>query len=66
MAHSPEHYTEVGRLVANAGKRDWDELTAEYRAMLLEGLNVMGRWGKHVNVLQHLMGFLKNDLSSQD
>ena len=34
--------------------------------MLMEGLSVMGTRGKHVNVLQHLMGFLKNDLSSED
>jgi uncharacterized protein YbgA (DUF1722 family) len=74
MAHSPKHYTEMGRLVADAGKRDWDELTAEYGAMLMEGLAVMGTRGKHVNVLQHLrstgavpvMGYLKNDLSSED
>jgi hypothetical protein len=32
----------MGRLVADAGKRDWDELTAEYGAMLMEGLSVMG------------------------
>ena len=42
MAHSPKHYTEMGRLVADAGKRDWDELTPEYGAMLMEGLSVMG------------------------
>jgi uncharacterized protein YbgA (DUF1722 family) len=66
MAHSPKHYTEMGRLVADAGKRDWDELTAEYGAQLMEGLSVMGKRGKHVNVLQHLMGFLKNHLSSED
>ena len=42
MAHSPKHYTEMGRLVADAGKQDWDELTAEYGAMLMEGLSVMG------------------------
>jgi hypothetical protein len=42
-AHSPKHYTEMGRLVANAGKRNWDELTAEYGAQLMEGLAVMGR-----------------------
>jgi uncharacterized protein YbgA (DUF1722 family) len=66
MAHSPKHYTEMGRLVADAGNRDWDELTAEYGAMLMEGLGVMGTRGKHVNVLQHLMGFLKNHLSSED
>jgi uncharacterized protein YbgA (DUF1722 family) len=66
MAHSPKHYTEMGRLVADAGKRDWDELTAEYGAQLMEGLAVMGSRGKHVNVLHHLMGYLKKDLSSED
>jgi uncharacterized protein YbgA (DUF1722 family) len=74
MAHSPKHYTELGRLVADAGKRDWDELTAEYGAMLMEGLSVrrpepvegMGTRRKHVNVLQHLMGYLKKDLSAED
>jgi uncharacterized protein YbgA (DUF1722 family)/uncharacterized protein YbbK (DUF523 family) len=66
MAHSPKHYTEMGRLVADAGKRDWDELTAEYGTLLMEGLSVMGTRGKHVNVLQHLMGYLKNHLSSED
>ncbi len=66
----PWHYTEMGRLVADAGKRDWDELTAEYGAMLMEGLGVMGysaaTGAKQVNVLQHLMGFLKNHLSRED
>jgi hypothetical protein len=32
----------MGRLAADAGKRDWDELTAEYGAQLMEGLSVMG------------------------
>jgi uncharacterized protein YbgA (DUF1722 family) len=52
--------------VANAGKRDWDELTAEYGTLLMEGLGAKGTRGKHVNVLQHLMGYLKNHLSSED
>ena len=66
MAHSPKHYTEMGRLVADAGTRKWKDLTAEYGARFMEGLGVMGTPGKHVNVIQHLMGFLKNDLSSED
>jgi uncharacterized protein YbgA (DUF1722 family) len=55
----------MGRLVADAGKRDWEELTSEHGAMLMEGLSVMGTRGKHVNVLQHLMGYLKNHLTSE-
>ncbi len=66
MAHSPKHCTEMGRLVVDAGKRDWDELTTEYGAMLMEGLSVMGTRGKHVSVLQHIMGFLRIHLSSED
>ncbi len=30
------------------------------------GLGVIGTRGKHVNVLQHLMGYLKNHLSCED
>ena len=56
----------MGRLVADADKREWDELTAEYGARLMEDLAVMGTRGKHVNVLQHVMGFLKSHLSSDD
>ena len=66
MAHSPKHYTQMGRLVADAGKRDWDELATEYESMLMEGLSVLGTRGKHVSALQHLMGFVKTYLSSED
>jgi hypothetical protein len=46
MAHSPKHYTEMGRLVADAGKWGWEELSAEYGAILMEGLAVMGTRGQ--------------------
>jgi 2-polyprenyl-3-methyl-5-hydroxy-6-metoxy-1,4-benzoquinol methylase len=32
----------MGRLVADADKRDWDELTAEYGVQLMEGLLLAG------------------------
>jgi len=66
------HYAEMSRrgALAGAGKRDGDELTAEYEAMLMKGLKVMGHLqvagAKHVNVLQHLMELLKCHLSRGD
>jgi len=66
MAHSPAHYQQMGRLVARAGSEPWDEMAAAYGALLMEGLSVLGTRGKHVNVLQHLMGYLKNELSAED
>ena len=66
MAHSPAHYQEMGRLVAQAGRLPWEELEAEYARALMEGLSVMSSPGKHTNVLQHVMGFLKRDLTAKD
>jgi uncharacterized protein YbgA (DUF1722 family)/uncharacterized protein YbbK (DUF523 family) len=66
MAHSPVHYQEMGRLVAQAGTIPWDELSDTYGRQLMEGLQVLGKPGKHVNVMQHLMSFLKTHLSRED
>jgi uncharacterized protein YbgA (DUF1722 family) len=66
MAHSPRHYQRMGRLVADAGNLPWPELSSRYGQLLMEGLNVMATRGKHANVLQHLMGFLKGSLSAAD
>ncbi len=66
MAHSPSIHGELGRLVADAGVRDWEELTEEYGRRLMEGMSELSTRGRHANVLQHLMGFVKDDLSAGD
>jgi len=66
MAHSPSHYQIMGRMVAQAGSLPWDELSARYGQALMEGMLVLGTAGKHVNVMQHLMSFLKELLSADD
>jgi uncharacterized protein YbgA (DUF1722 family)/uncharacterized protein YbbK (DUF523 family) len=66
MAHSPSHYQEMGRLVAEAGSLAWNDLAQRYGRSLMDGLQVMTTSGKHSNVLQHLMGFLKGELGGQD
>jgi len=66
MAHSPAHYQELGRLVARAGVLPWDELVAEYYAGYMTGLRKLATRGRHVNVLQHTMGYLKDALPSED
>jgi uncharacterized protein YbgA (DUF1722 family) len=66
MAHSPSHYQEMGRLVAQAGSLPWEELAEKYGRLLMEGLGILGTPSKHTNVLQHLMGFLKDALKRED
>ena len=65
-AHSIKHYRELGRLVAQAGTLPWEELIATYGTKFMAGLALLGTQRKHVNVLQHLMGYLKRDLSPDD
>jgi uncharacterized protein YbgA (DUF1722 family)/uncharacterized protein YbbK (DUF523 family) len=66
MAHSPTHYQDMGRLVAEAGSSPWEDLAQTYGRSLMDGLQVMTTSGKHANVLEHLMGFLKEELARQD
>ena len=66
LAHSPRHYREMGQLVAQAGARPWAELVAHYAPLLMAGLQVLPTPGKHVNVLMHLMGFVKDALTPAD
>ncbi|MGD2144221.1 MAG: DUF523 and DUF1722 domain-containing protein [Anaerolineae bacterium] len=66
MAHSPQHYQKMGRLVAQAGNLPWRELVDYYGQLLMDGLQEMATPGRHVNALQHLMGFLKEFVSSED
>lgn len=66
MAHSPRHYQALGRLVAQAGALPWDELREAYIQQLMDGMEIIATPGRHVNVMQHLMGFLKDTLDSRD
>ena len=66
MAHSPAHYRQMGRLVAQAGAAPWDELIAQYARLFMEGMTELATPGRHVNVLQHLMGYLRDELESGD
>lgn len=66
LAHSPKHYQELGRLVAQAGQLDPVELLNLYEVGLMEGLRKLATRGRHVNVLEHLAGFLKEELSTAD
>jgi uncharacterized protein YbgA (DUF1722 family)/uncharacterized protein YbbK (DUF523 family) len=66
LAHSPAHYRKLGPLVARAGSMPIEELLAEYEAGLMAALANIASPGRHANVLEHLAGFLKDDLSRAD
>lgn len=66
MAHSPKHYAALGRLVADAKAQLPRALESAYGAQFMEALRVPATPKKQVNVLQHILGYLKRDLDAGD
>lgn len=66
MAHSPDIYRQQGKLVAKAGTLDSAELYRAYLSLLLKGLRLQTTVAKHVNVLQHIFGYFKKQLSADE
>ncbi|HWP49387.1 MAG TPA: DUF523 and DUF1722 domain-containing protein [Candidatus Limnocylindrales bacterium] len=66
LSHSREYYQKLGRLVAQTGKIPMQDLLREYGELFMTALKVKVTTKKHVDVLYHLLGFLKKVLDSQD
>ncbi len=66
MAHSPQLNRQMGRLVAEADKLSEDELFHSYFVMLSKALSLLSTNKKNTNVLQHIQGYFKKDLSSSE
>lgn len=64
MAHSPRHYSALGRVVADAGRTERAELEHRYGAMLMEAMRERATVRRHFNVLQHLAGYFKDRLDA--
>jgi uncharacterized protein YbgA (DUF1722 family)/uncharacterized protein YbbK (DUF523 family) len=66
MAHCQSAYRRMGRLVAEAGTRSMRQLSEEYVTELMAALKNRVKRKQHVNVLHHLMGYLRPHLDAGD
>ena len=66
MAHSQKHYSMLGKMVASGKKMRRSELHAGYIETLMEGLKLLATQKKNTNVLQHMAGYFKDLLSSDE
>ena len=64
MAHSSEKLKLLGKLMAQSGNRDFDDLVSDYRTILLQLLKLKKTRKKNYNVLLHLQGYFKTELTS--
>jgi uncharacterized protein YbgA (DUF1722 family)/uncharacterized protein YbbK (DUF523 family) len=66
MSHSAEHYRSMGRLVADSKAMPVEKLFDTYQELLMEALRFKTTIKKNANVLQHMMGYFKKQLSGDE
>jgi uncharacterized protein YbgA (DUF1722 family)/uncharacterized protein YbbK (DUF523 family) len=66
LSHNPKHYQMMGQLVAQAKAIPLKELYEKYQSVLMEALQLKTTPKKNANVLQHMMGYFKDQLSSDE
>ena len=66
LAHDPGRYRALGRLVADAGRRDPATLLAEYGRELMSAIEKPAGRRAHYNALQHAAGHLRAQLDADD
>lgn len=66
LSHSPKHYQIMGKLVAKMKELPIKELYEKYQTILMESLQLKTTPKKNANVLMHMMGYFKEQLSPDE
>jgi uncharacterized protein YbgA (DUF1722 family) len=66
LSHSPKYYQMMGKLVAKAKEIPIKKLYQQYQAILMEALQLKTSPKKNANVLQHMMGYFREQLSADE
>ncbi len=66
LSHSPKHYQEMGRFAAKGKQVPVQALYDRYQTLLLEALKLKSTSKKNANVLMHMMGYFKEELSADE
>ena len=66
LAHSPKHAGLTGKLVAEGKSLPISDLFSRYEKILMEALALKTTLKKNMNVLQHMMGYFKKQLTSDE
>ncbi len=66
LAHSETIYREMGRLVACVGELAQEEVLSTYERLLMAALKRPSTLKSHTNVLMHMLGYFKKQLSADE
>ncbi|MFT7617617.1 MAG: hypothetical protein ACI97A_001256 [Planctomycetota bacterium] len=66
MAHSPAGYKKLGNIVGEMDRFEPEELERVYIETFMAALSEYASVGRHVNVLQHMVGYFTDALSPKE
>jgi len=66
LSHSQKHSRILGKLVAEAKNIPAEQLYSQYQMLFMEALRLKTTTKKNINVLQHMMGYFKRQLSADE
>jgi uncharacterized protein YbgA (DUF1722 family)/uncharacterized protein YbbK (DUF523 family) len=66
LSHSEKIYRDMGRLVARASTLVLEEVLNSYEQLLMAALKLQSTLNKHTNVLMHMLGYFKKQLSADE
>lgn len=66
LSHHQDLYRQLGKLVARGKTMDREELLDTYEQTLLKALGMKTTLKKNINVLHHIMGYFKKQLSGDE
>lgn len=66
MAHSPQHYRSLGKLVAEIKQYSLQEFEHIYLEQLMQATSKPATRSKHQNVMLHILGYFKQDLDTSE
>ncbi len=66
LSHSPEVYRTMGKLVAEGKQKELSILYEEYEVLFMSALARKATVKKHRNVMQHVLGYFKKMLTSDE
>ena len=66
LSHDQRRARELGKLLGEGADTDVEMLAQDYIGQVMETLKIPATRANHVNVLQHIQGYLKRDLDAGD
>ena len=66
LAHNEATYRELGRLVSDLQASELSTIASSYIQRMMTALKTLPSPGKHANVLMHMMGFIKGQMTSDE